>query len=509
MPPPRALERTSARLSERDPVGRRALISAVVWLLVAALATRASIWVAIHVTSSVALRILGALILVAIGTTALMLASDSVERALDGRLRGWGGRVQWLTTSIVALSLVVASGVVLSSVAPDRPGVGNVALDFLIDLVVGAGLGAVAIGLTLGVAAALGHVIWLAARLMGAHRRAQRWQRSPQAENRRLREVGRGAALGSAGLLLSALCSTLVTSLTTNHNGAADTPAPHEASFVLTVVMPVVFWFVGTGLVWLLFARPQRQTFKPHHRFRHGTHASAISICLVMGAAWIATAGLESHAHRVLWSGPAGPVPTISITDRQASPQSSYLARKFEPELLLTSAEHWTPTAVTWYVQRNLVPNTDPPFCNAHPPGRPPPGCYEISSSCDVADPGPRAVSGADDPAVYYRYVDPANASPEDRSPSATANAWTLIQYWVFYNYDSLHTWASPSGIRPTGSRYRCSFAEAGAPFVPWRLASANTAMALACRPSWCTGPTAAIRSPSSRADRTPTTPAR
>jgi hypothetical protein len=28
-----------------------------------------------------------------------------------------------------------------------------------------------------------------------------------------------------------------------------------------------------------------------------------------------------------------------------------------------------------------------------------------------------------------------------DHPPSASGGAWTVIEYWIFYNYDSLHTW--------------------------------------------------------------------
>ncbi len=436
------IERARLRLSEDPPKGLRALSFAALWLGVAAIATAASIALAIPRTTPVAVRIVAVITLVAISTGALMLASDGVARALDGRLRGLAGPVQWLTTSLVVLSVVVAGGLALSSWAPDQAGVGYMLVDFLIDLLAGAVLGALASWLILGVAAGLGHVIWRVHRLLGAHRRADRWQRSTQAGRRPWREARRGAALGSAGLLMSAFCTALVTTVTTNYNGTADTPAPHETSRLLTLWLPVLFWLVGTGGAWLLLARRERSEHEPHRRLRHGMNASALSVCLVIAAAVIAAADLEGHAHRELWSGATEPVPTVSITDQQASLKSSYLARTFEPDLRLTTAEPWTPTTVTWYVRQNPRPNTAPPFCDAHAPGRPPPGCYEISSSCDVADPGPCAISGADDPALYYRYVDRGNASPKDRSPSAGGGAWTVIQYWVFYNYDSLHTWA-------------------------------------------------------------------
>lgn len=210
---------------------------------------------------------------------------------------------------------------------------------------------------------------------------------------------------------------------------------------LLTVALPVLVWFVGTGIVWQLVAQRHGDKFKPYRRLRHGTHASALSICLVIGAAWIAAADVERHARGELWSGKAATVPTVSVTNQQARRQSPYLAQRFEPRLWLTSGERWDPTAVTWYVKQNPKPNIDPPFCNARMGGHPPAGCYQIPPSCDEADPGPCAVSGATDSALYYRYVD-ASIDRHDRSASAAAGTWTLIEYWIFYNYDSLHTWA-------------------------------------------------------------------
>lgn len=434
--PPAARPRLG--LSEEAPTGRRALAFGVLWLAVAVFAAWAAVWIAVHLTSSAPLRIVVALVLVALCVAALMLASDSVERWLAGRFSGWGGPLQWLTTSVAALAVVVVLGAPVTLLAPDRPGASNVALDFVIDFFVGVIAGAVAVGVILVLTARLGHAIWWVQRQLGVEQRAERWRPPARANNRVLRDLLRGAVLGAAGLMLSALATSIITTATTNHTAAVDTPAQVETSVLLTVVLPALIWFAGTGIVWLLFSQRQGDVLKPHRPLRHGTHASALAICLVIGAVWIAAAGVEGQARGDLWSGKAGTVPTVSVTDQQASRQSAYLAQQFEPQVWLAKGERWSPTAVTWYVKQNPKPNTDPPFCNAHMGGQPPPGCYQIPPACDDADPGPCAVSGANDPALYYRYADAGNG----RSAPGTGGALTLIQYWFFYNYDSLHTFA-------------------------------------------------------------------
>src|SRR5438270_5028165 len=99
---------TTLRLREEAPRGRPALWSALLWIAIAVGAMAGAMLVAVNGSSSVVLRIVGGVALVLVSTVALMLASDSIERFLDGCLSAWGGRLQWLTTSVVALSVLVA-----------------------------------------------------------------------------------------------------------------------------------------------------------------------------------------------------------------------------------------------------------------------------------------------------------------------------------------------------------------------------------------------------------------
>lgn len=436
---------TRLRLNPEAPTGLPALRSGLGWIVIAAIAMTGVMLVVTAGSWPVVLRIIVGVTLTLVSTVALMLASDSIARWLHGRFDRWDGRLQWFTTSVVALAVVVAAGAPISSFAPDTPGVSSLAVDFDIDLLLGLISGLTAIGLILGVAAGFGALLFRAHRRLGLEARGKKhWGPPTREERQRLRQLLRGLALGSAGLVASAVCTAVVSTITSNPTGPVDQPVHRETSFLLNAALPIFFWFVGTGIVWLLFVRRHGNELRPHPRLRHGTHGSALAICLMIFAAWVTAASVEHRARQALWSDPGG-VPSINVSGQKASLQSPYLAQQFEPRLWLASGENWDPTEVTWYVKQNKVSTVDPPFCNSHPAGRPPPGCYQIRGqppgSCDSSDPGPCAHSGDDDPALYYRYEDLTNRIRQRHSRSAAGARWVLIQYWVFYNYDSLRTW--------------------------------------------------------------------
>ena len=73
-------------------------------------------------------------------------------------------------------------------------------------------------------------------------------------------------------------------------------------------------------------------------------------------------------------------------------------------------------------------------------------GCRELcdketggrcASRCDEPDPQACAPPGGNPHAVYYLYEDAAN-TPQDH-PAQSGHDWAVIEYWIFYNYDSLH----------------------------------------------------------------------
>jgi hypothetical protein len=200
---------------------------------------------------------------------------------------------------------------------------------------------------------------------------------------------------------------------------------------VLTIALPLLFWLAGAGAWFLPALRSQRHEVRaePHPRLRHGTHATALAICLMIGSVWITATNLQDRAEHRLWSGHHA-VATIAITPQQWHRQSAYLAQQFEPRFWLTADERWSPTSVNWYLKQSGAPTTATQFCN-------PAGCYQIrKAGCDGPNPSTDCAPGGwDDPALYYRYFD---SSDQGQQPAAPPGSWRVIQYWIFYNYDSL-----------------------------------------------------------------------
>jgi MFS family permease len=431
-------ERPRFRLSHESPQGGRALLFGALWLTLGGLAAWGAVYLAVHLTWFWALRLIPCLLLIAISGAALMLASDSAQRGLGNR-GGWAGVIHWLTTSFVALAVVVVIGAPVTLLAPDRPGRTNLLWDFLFDLGIGLVGGLAAAGLVGLTGLVLGGAILFVQNHLGLQARAKkRWRRPGRNRGQVRRELLRAMLIGLAGLMLSAACTAIVTTVTTNHNGAVDGAArPIETNVGLTVILPVFVWFVATSIVWWFFAvwhRRRGVNLDPHPRLRHGTHATALGLCGIIVMVWVFSAGIEHKARSELWRG-GGPVPTVPITDQQASTASPYLAQQFEPKAWLTADEKWDPTSVAWYLRHNPTANHDPPLCSSGA------GCYEISKACDGSEPRRCARSGANDPALYYRYVTAASDG-NDKLSSDAVRDWTLIQYWFFYNYDSLQAGA-------------------------------------------------------------------
>ncbi len=419
---------------DETPRGARALSSAVIWLAVAVGAALASVEVAIHVPSIV-VRIIAAPLLGLIGVLALMLASESTERCLTGRYRAWRRRLYWFSVSLVALAVVVVLGAPLSVLIGDGTGFWVVAGSMAADVVVGMIAGALAVAIIQAFGAVLGGTIFRAHSRLGRHKGADPWRPPHTTETWRWGHVWRGAWLGAGGLVMSALCTAVITTVTTNHSGGADSPTTVAHGF-LTVVLPLLCWFVGTGIGWVAFKlwrgrRRKTIDVEPHPRLRHGTHATALGVCLIVLWVWLAAGSLQTSTAHHLWSGRLDQhLPTVSVTEQQWRPESPYVAEQFEPRFWLTNDESWSPTSVSWYLQQAGTADTGPAACGSH-------GCYEIRKpGCDVAQlPAGCAPGGAADPALYYAYFPRSDSGLKTEAASAS---WRLIEYWIFYNYDSL-----------------------------------------------------------------------
>lgn len=251
----------------------------------------------------------------------------------------------------------------------------------------------------------------------------------------------RGAAIGAAGLLLSAIFTSL---FAPDQKGSADAHPPDGlVSFLRAAVLPVVGWLIGAGLAWLVWeygfrdkqtgarvriaSRNPKRT-QPHPRVLHGTHASALAICLMALGTWWASTTINDRTVSGLWRGHS-PRPTrVTVTDGQWSSQSPYLAGQFEPQFRLATHEPWSPTSVTYYRLNSHEVRTTP-FCSSN-------GCLQLNRCSDGSDPKGCPPNGDNDLSLYYRYVDATNA--DVKGIVDPTGPWKLIQYWIFYNYDSL-----------------------------------------------------------------------
>jgi hypothetical protein len=422
-------------LHDREPSQGQLALASFVSLLLAMALMCGAVLLAVADWPSPVLRAILAALAASLAVLPLMLASDSASRLLPDRGRG-GDRLYWLTTSLIALAVVVVLGALLSLRLRDRPGAANVVRAFAADFGLGLLAGAIAVGLALATSAVFGGLIYAVQSGLGLEGRAARWRRPVATEKHVWARLGHGALLGAAGLLLSAACTALVTTATTNHTGGAEAPTVVEHDPWLTVALPLLAWLVGTAIVWFVLpARVPRfgqgHAREPHRRLRHSTHGTALAICLMVVSVWIAATLIEHRAERKLWAH-RHTVPAVSVTPQQWSRASEYLAQRFQPRFLLAHDERWSPTSVSWYLQQSGPASTATRFCGSD-------GCYRIhGGGCDGADPPAScAPSGTNDPALYYRYYD---SSDPGTKPAGVS--WKLIQYWIFYNYDSLQAGA-------------------------------------------------------------------
>jgi hypothetical protein len=428
-------------LHDESPTGARAFAFAALWFLVAAGVAAGAFAVAMDAVLAPLLRLVFVLLILLPALLALMLASDSVERGVSESFSGWSGRLYWLSTSVAVLAVVILGGAAVTLLVPDQPGFWHVVIDLLVVLGLGGMVGALTVGAIILVGGSLGEAIYRFQLRFGSEQRARRWKpksTGEQGARSTRRQLLRGAVIGAAGLLLSAVYTAIVTTATTNHSGGAEAPAQVLRSPWSTILAPLVAWFLGTGVAWLLFSREHirrgmQDLIAENHRLRHGTHGTALAVGLLILGGWLTATTLEHSAERRLWSGGLQDVPTVQATPAQWTSQSPYLAQQFEPRFWLTRDERWSPTAVSWYLANSDTTKTAP-FCLTGE------GCHELNIpqlSCDGAyPPGGCAPSGTADPGLYYRYCEDSECGHE--VPNAPGVSWKVIQYWIFYNYDSL-----------------------------------------------------------------------
>jgi hypothetical protein len=434
--------------SRSRPTGWRPLVHALLCLAIAAGLTRIEVEVVVA-QGSAAWRIPSFVALVLLSVTMLMVGSENAERALQNvhwRHKTLAGRLLYgLTTSLVALAVVVILGGLMllfvgGLVNPTKPSTGDIVLDFaIVDVMLGAFAGVLATLLIFGMGRLVQTLIEGTDRRFRPDITAARFGRPAPGRAERRDHLLRGAAIGVAGLLASALSTAL---FAPGQTSSADAHPPDGFhSFLLAAVLPILCWVLGSALAWEWLRRkgfranrvdarlhmPQHSPAqeRPHPRVLHATHAGALAICLMAAGTWWASATINARTIAKLRSGPASPPAAVTgISDGRWSSHSSYLARQFAPKLWLTRTERWNPTSVAYYLANSQVIKTKP-FCDQN-------GCRELNCPDDAYPPAACPIRGDNDPAVYYRYVDTANGVTDPNGP------WKLIQYWIFYNYDSL-----------------------------------------------------------------------
>ena len=417
-------------------------------------------------------RFLAAALLWIPGVTALMLFADGLDQLLPSRKGRWAGEaLHWLSASFVALALVVVIGAFVPSllgVSTSPSLLAAIGCDVLIAILAGV--------LTFGLIAFSG---WAGGAISDLVR-GMRWARDDEPRRFRVsrkdgswRDAIRIAVLPVAGVLLSAAFTQLFADVPSKMVARAADTTPKLPS-AWTIVLPLAVWFLATAAVWFAFdwiasrnertqptAEPDQPPTGPDHaaavpdrpptgldqprlshlRRRRATHASALAVGVAIVIGWASALVLNNVIQGSLTA--HGTVTGVSIQTVPPAQQTGYLAQAFVPQFELAPGERWQPTTVDWYVAHSQLTKASA-FC-APASGTEQGGCRDLcdiksgakcSPLCDDSDPDACAPVGGNPHAVYYIYRDATN-TPNDH-PAGAGHDWAVIEYWVFYNFDSL-----------------------------------------------------------------------
>ncbi|MGN6868060.1 MAG: hypothetical protein ACTHMY_06625, partial [Solirubrobacteraceae bacterium] len=383
------------------------------------------------------------------GAASLILFSDGLDQLFPSRQRRrWVVEgLHWLSASFVALALTV----VLGAFVPSLFGL-SASPRFWPALLCDALIGALAGFATFVLVASSG---WAGEKLAYLLRRMgwiedEEPKRSPVSfwADWSWRDGLRMVVLAIAGVLVSGGVTWLLAAAPSNTAAPAADTAPRLPSVWTSIVVPLAVWLLVTGLVWFAFDRVGSESRRlralpqdARWRRRRATHGSALAVCLAIVVGWISAFALDGVIQDSLSA--HGTVPAVSIQSVPPAGQVAYLAERFVPQFELASGEPWQPTTVGWYVAHSIKTSSRT-FCGSSKTETQ--GCRELcdtetggkcASRCDEPDPQACAPAGGNPDAVYYLYEDAAN-TPQDH-PAQSGHDWAVIEYWIFYNYDSLH----------------------------------------------------------------------
>jgi hypothetical protein len=411
-------------------------VFALIWLGVAAVLLFSALWTGLLIAPS-AVRVLVTLALVVAGLAALVLFSDGFERGWSGRrFRRLAESLHWFSTAVVALAIVVVLGGVAPSIIGPSPSSAGLIVS---DVVLGAAAGGLTLLLTALTALLAGRLARILTWLPGGHGSMTRLD-APLRDQLSWRAALRTLAVGVAGMLATTWVADHVADWPSMQPAAADV-AIRAATAWNAIWLPLIAWFVATGVAWVGFSvvRPLRP--EAHERRRRATRAGALAVGLAVLVGVASASLLNGYVRGRLSSGPHR-VPSASGSLTAA--RASAIAHAFSPRLVLDPGERWDPTAVSWYVANSHI-TKDTTRCRPRL-GSEPDGCRTLNcpqapgltcSMCDDSDPGSCAPRGdVRRPYAYYEYLD-AKTDTNDR-PAREGHDWAVIEYWLFYNYDSL-----------------------------------------------------------------------
>jgi hypothetical protein len=403
---------------------------------VAAFLLFAALWAGVLIGPT-GVRVPVALALVFCGLTSLVLFSDALERWWSRpRRRRLGECLHWLSTAVVALAIVVILGLFAPSIIGPSPSSARLVVA---DLVLGVASGGLTLLVTMVAAVVAGRLARGMTRWLGG--RASLTQLDA-------RFTDQLSPLAALRTVVMAVAGMLATTWIADH--VADWPSGQPAAADVTVRsptawnaiwLPLIAWFVATAVAWIAFSVVKPLRPEAHERRRRATRASAIAVGLAILIGVASASLLSSYVRGRLSSGPH-PVPSVSGSLTAA--RANALATSFSPRLILDPREHWDPTTVNWYVANSHI-DKNTTRCRPHG-GSEPDGCRTLNcprapgltcDMCDDSDPGACAPAGdLRSPYAYYEYID-ATTDKRD-GPAKQGHDWGVIEYWLFYNYDSL-----------------------------------------------------------------------
>ena len=414
---------------------RGPLVFAVIWFVVAGVLLFAALWAGLLIVPD-GVRVPVTLALVFAGLAALVLFSDGFERC-SSRPRGqWLAEgLHWFSTAVVTLAFVVVLGAFAPSIIGPSPSSGRLIVS---DVVLGVAAGGLTLLLTVLTALLAGWLARRATRLPGGLGSGTRLAASLRGQLSWLAAL-RTVAVGVAGMLATTWFADHVANWPSKQPTAADVTIRAPTAWN-AIWLPLIAWFVATGVAWLglYVVKPLRP--ETHEKRRRATRAGALAVGLAILIGVLSASLLDGYERGRLSSGPH---PVSSVAGPISAARADVLANAFSPRLSPDPAEHWDPTTVNWYVA-NSYETKGTALCQPH--GSELDGCRTLKcprgprltcAKCDDSDPGACAPRGdLRNPYAYYEYVD----ATTDRldGPARQGHEWAVIEYWLFYNYDSL-----------------------------------------------------------------------